>query len=158
VLALIAGLMMNVYYPNALVLTLLIPEALANYRKVIQQSNRASQKLFPLSAFISCFVRWCLCRCYQPLRLAILYTGDFLQLDMCPSRNGRGVRRGSLRCCFGQSWPVFLDATLVDRDGRTVSILLQAPDHWNFRHLRAARILLLHGLISGLGGHFILRK
>jgi len=59
---------------------------------------------------------------------------------------------------FGQSRPVFLDATLVDRDGRTVSILPEVPDHWNFRHLRAARILLLHGLISGLGGHFILRK
>lgn len=32
VLALLGGLMMNVYYPNALVLVILVPEALANYR------------------------------------------------------------------------------------------------------------------------------
>ena len=59
---------------------------------------------------------------------------------------------------FRQSWPVFLDATLVDRGGRTVSILLETPGDLNFRHLRAARILLLHGLLSRLGGHFILWK
>jgi hypothetical protein len=51
VLALIAGLMMNVYYPNALVLALLIPEALGNYRKAIQPSSQASQKVIPLAGF-----------------------------------------------------------------------------------------------------------
>jgi len=51
VLALIAGLMMNVYYPNALVLILLIPEALADYRKALQQSNQASQKVLSLVGF-----------------------------------------------------------------------------------------------------------
>src|SRR5258705_1332529 len=47
-LGLIAGLMINVYYPNALVLTLLIPEALADYRKAIQQSKQASQAVISL--------------------------------------------------------------------------------------------------------------
>jgi hypothetical protein len=44
-LALIAGLMMNVYYPNALLLALLIPEALADYRAALQRLNGNSQKL-----------------------------------------------------------------------------------------------------------------
>src|SRR5260370_33782374 len=43
--------MINVYYPNTIVLTLLIPEALANYRKAIQQSNQASQEVISLVGF-----------------------------------------------------------------------------------------------------------
>jgi hypothetical protein len=43
-LALIGGLMMNVYYPNVLVLALLIPEALADYRDALQRLNGNSQK------------------------------------------------------------------------------------------------------------------
>jgi hypothetical protein len=44
-LALFAGLMMNVYYPNALVLALLLPEALADYRAALQRLNGNSQKV-----------------------------------------------------------------------------------------------------------------
>jgi hypothetical protein len=43
-LALIAGLMMNVYYPNALVLVLLIPEAFVDYRKALQLRDQAGQR------------------------------------------------------------------------------------------------------------------
>jgi len=39
VLALIAGLMLNVYYPNALVLAALIPEALAGYRAAWKRTS-----------------------------------------------------------------------------------------------------------------------
>src|SRR6266704_7021426 len=49
VLALIAGLMLNVYYPNALVLVLLIPEALVNYRKTFQRSSQSSQNAASLA-------------------------------------------------------------------------------------------------------------
>ena len=45
VLALIAGLMINVYYPNALVLALLIPEALVSYRADLKAPNGLSQKI-----------------------------------------------------------------------------------------------------------------
>jgi hypothetical protein len=44
VLALIAGLMLNVYYPNALVLVALIPEALQNYRKAFTPAATTAQK------------------------------------------------------------------------------------------------------------------
>jgi len=58
VLALIAGLMMNVYYPNALVLVLLIPEALVNYRKTFQRSSQSSQNAASLAGchFLFCAV------------------------------------------------------------------------------------------------------
>jgi hypothetical protein len=49
-LALLAGLMMNVYYPNALVLAVLIPEALANYLADLKARNGASQKAARLFA------------------------------------------------------------------------------------------------------------
>ncbi len=49
-LALIAGLMMNVYYPNALVLALLIPEAIASYRADFKAETGLSQKLARLFA------------------------------------------------------------------------------------------------------------
>jgi len=42
VLALIAGLMLNVYYPNALVLAVLIPEAIARYRVAFSRTPAAS--------------------------------------------------------------------------------------------------------------------
>ena len=48
-LALIAGLMLNVYYPNAIVLTVLIPEALAEYRAAWMPSP---QKLTWLAALL----------------------------------------------------------------------------------------------------------
>ncbi len=44
VLALIAGLMLNVYYPNSLVLVALIPEALENYRKAWKPGAPDAQK------------------------------------------------------------------------------------------------------------------
>jgi hypothetical protein len=52
VLAWIAGLMMDVYYPNALVLAILIPEALANYRAAwTRSSDQSSTKVTSLVAF-----------------------------------------------------------------------------------------------------------
>jgi len=44
-LALFAGVMMNVYYPNALVLALLVPEAVADYRAALQRLQGNSQKV-----------------------------------------------------------------------------------------------------------------
>jgi len=44
VLALIAGLMLNVYYPNTLVLAVLIPEAIAQYRTAWSQEGAAARK------------------------------------------------------------------------------------------------------------------
>ena len=57
-----------------------------------------------------------------------------------------------------KSRSVFVDAALIDRDGRTSSILAEVPDDWNSRHLRADGFLLLHGIVSGLGRHFFIRK
>lgn len=45
VLAAIAALMLNVYYPNALVLILLIPEALAGYRAAWNDNNQSARRL-----------------------------------------------------------------------------------------------------------------
>ena len=56
-LALIAGLMMNVYYPNALVLVLLIPEALADYRAALQRLNGNSQKR--VASLFACHFLFC---------------------------------------------------------------------------------------------------
>jgi hypothetical protein len=42
VLALLAGLMLNVYYPNAIVLAVLIPEALADYRAAWKRTSENS--------------------------------------------------------------------------------------------------------------------
>jgi MFS family permease len=43
VLALIAGLMLNIYYPNAILLAALIPEAFSEYRKAWKGSREKSQ-------------------------------------------------------------------------------------------------------------------
>jgi hypothetical protein len=48
VLALIAGLMMNVYYPNAIVLAVLVPEALLQYKVAWKQPRVKSTGLGPL--------------------------------------------------------------------------------------------------------------
>src|SRR5579863_8200481 len=47
VLGLIAGLMLNVYYPNALMLLALVPEAITNYRSALQWRQ---EKAAPLSS------------------------------------------------------------------------------------------------------------
>ena len=56
VLALIAGLMMNVYYPNALVLALLLPEAVSNYREAWHRSGETAQNTVSLAGhhFLFC--------------------------------------------------------------------------------------------------------
>ncbi len=57
VLALLAGLMMNVYYPNALVLVLLIPEALADYRAALQRLNGNSKRV--VASLFGCHFLFC---------------------------------------------------------------------------------------------------
>jgi hypothetical protein len=56
-LALLAGLMMNVYYPNALVMALLVPEALADYRAALQRVNGNSQKA--VASLFACHFLFC---------------------------------------------------------------------------------------------------
>ena len=57
VLALIAGLMLNVYYPNAIVLTILIPEALGQYREAWR---RAEAKAATTGWLVSSHILFCL--------------------------------------------------------------------------------------------------
>jgi hypothetical protein len=56
-LALIGGLMMNIYYPNALLLALLIPEALVDYRAALQRLNGNSQKV--VASLFGCHFLFC---------------------------------------------------------------------------------------------------
>jgi hypothetical protein len=56
VLALIAGLMMNVYYPNTIVLVVLIPEALTRYRHLWKQ---ADNKLTALGSLFASHLLFC---------------------------------------------------------------------------------------------------
>jgi hypothetical protein len=56
VLALIAGLMMNVYYPNTIVLFVLIPEALIRYRDLWKQ---ADNKLAALGSLFASHLLFC---------------------------------------------------------------------------------------------------
>jgi hypothetical protein len=55
-LALIAGLMMNVYYPNTIVLAVLIPEALTRYRDLWKQ---ADNKLAALGSLLATHLLFC---------------------------------------------------------------------------------------------------
>src|SRR6266481_3128563 len=57
VLALIAGLMMNVYYPNALVLALLIPEAMVSYRTDFKAPNGNSERV--VASLLGCHLLFC---------------------------------------------------------------------------------------------------
>jgi hypothetical protein len=63
-LALIAGLMMNVYYPNALVLASLIPEATADYRTAFKAPDGPSQKIARL---FGCHCLFCAVVCVSLL-------------------------------------------------------------------------------------------
>ncbi len=49
VLALLAGLMRNVYYPNAIVLAVLIPEALAGYRAAWKRTRYTAGSSKPVT-------------------------------------------------------------------------------------------------------------
>jgi len=56
VLALLAGLMLNVYYPNAIVLVLLIPEAVAEYRRA---RKRPSEDSWSVGRLVGWHVLFC---------------------------------------------------------------------------------------------------
>lgn len=49
VLALMAALMLNIYYPNVLTLALLVPEALSDYRSAISRSRESAPRLVPIA-------------------------------------------------------------------------------------------------------------
>jgi len=57
-----------------------------------------------------------------------------------------------------KSRSVFVDAAVIDCDRGTFFVLEEISGNWNFRDLRAARFLLFYGLLSGLGGHFLVRQ
>jgi hypothetical protein len=54
-LALVAGLALNVYYPNALVLAVLVPEAILSYRAAWKKTGHAQ----PLSRLLACHLLFC---------------------------------------------------------------------------------------------------
>jgi hypothetical protein len=83
-LALLAGLMMNVYYPNALVLALLIPEALACYRVDFKVVNGASQKTARLFASHCLFGAVVLVSLLPTFLTRYVVYGGFLQTGYVP--------------------------------------------------------------------------
>ena len=62
VLALIAGMMLNVYYPNAIVLMVLIPEALTQYREALRRPETKAERIRSLfgSYILFCVVAFAL--------------------------------------------------------------------------------------------------
>ncbi len=56
-LGLLGGLMANVYYPNALVLALLVPEALVDYRAALQGLNGNSKRV--VASLLGCHLLFC---------------------------------------------------------------------------------------------------
>jgi hypothetical protein len=84
VLALIAGMMLNVYYPNAIILVVLIPEALAQYREALRRPETKAARVGLLfsSHILFCVVAFAL---LLPTFLTryVLY-GGFFQTGYIP--------------------------------------------------------------------------
>ena len=159
ILGLIAGLMLNVYYANLMVLSVLAVEAVGHYAKLLrpgaQQGSNIWRLLIRHAAFgvvvvlalIPTFIsRW------------VVYGGPF-ETGYISLRALSLAFSGLFKCSlFFQSWSPILDSSGRAGDPRLASIHVSHTQTRDSIFCGARGVLPFHCNLSGLGRYFFLRQ